>query len=353
MAETRPLLTFSIPTWNRAPFLAELLETLLPQFTGETRAELLISDNHSTDETEDVVQDFQARGLPCRYVRNAENIGSDANFLQCFQLAAGKYVWVFGDDDLLMPNALAQLLSLLEQGEHSAEGDFDTVYLSGFGFRDVCKPSTSTLQDALGRFAEVVTDGVYFLDKVNALIGLITANIVNKDRLLSVPHPPLEPLVGTNLMQTGWLFPVLHRRCRVLYLWQRLYGYRSANSGGWGACEVFGIRLNAIAKNSFAAEPELSRALMNGVTRYWMCDMVASLRSGGENETMLRENYDKLLRPVFGHNWRYWVFVYPLAVTPLFVMKPLHRALSLSNRLSRAVQAVYRSWFRSGQLLRP
>ena len=102
----KPLLTIAIPTYNRAACLKDLLSALADQLKDEPRVELIISDNASPDETPSVVQDFVARGLQVRYIRNAQNIGPDANFLQCFEAARGKYVWVFSDDDLIIPGAV-------------------------------------------------------------------------------------------------------------------------------------------------------------------------------------------------------------------------------------------------------
>ena len=356
MPDSRPLLSICIPTFNRGLFLAELLESLLPQLTSTSSqaasADLLISDNHSADDTASIVARFKQRGLPVRYVRNEANLGADANFLRCLSLATGKYVWVLGDDDLVMPGAIASLLSLLAQGEATA--DFDLAYLSSFGFTGTLAqpPAASLLEDRLGRFAEIVTDGPYLLEKVNALIGLISVVIINRDRLRATPHPPLTSLNGTNLLQTGWIFPLLHTRCRVLFIWQRLLGYRHFNSGGWGICEVFGVRLDRIARQYFAAEPQLARALMNGVLRYWLPDSVMLARKGKEN-AMHAEDVARVLTPVFRGNWRFWLFLYPLVTLPLPLALAAHAALRLLNRTTRAAQAVWRHTVTRGTLLRP
>ena len=177
----QPLITLAIPTFNRAAFLTELLASLLPQFATlpSGTVELLVSDNCSTDETESVVRQFVSRRLHCRYLRNKANLGADANFLQCLDEATGQYVWVFGDDDLLVPDALPNLISLLEQAE------VDLVYLSSFSFSGTVDTAAARRAgpDKLGRFAEVIHDSRYFLEKVNALIGLISVRLINKNRL--------------------------------------------------------------------------------------------------------------------------------------------------------------------------
>ena len=342
----QPLLSIAIPTFNRELYLRELLESLLPQFAGLPLglAELIVSDNCSDDLTPAMIASFQARGLTCRFIRNQTNLGADGNFLQCLNLAQGQYVWVLGDDDLIEPGAIATLLDLLQQGE------YDLVYLSSYAFHN--NQRSGDLNDKLGRIAEVVTDGAYFLEKVNALIGLISVNIVNKNRLLTTPHPPIEQLNDTNLLQVGWLFPLVHQRMSVLFLWRRLVGYRSYNSGGWGICEVFGIRLERIARQYFAAEPILARSLMNGVLRYWLCDAILEMRRG-RHARMNEENFAHDIRHLFHGNWIYWVFVYPMAELPLPIAEAAHRVLALVNKLTRIAQGLYRHVFQRGQYLTP
>lgn len=356
----RPLLSLTIPTFNRYAFLAELLDALLPQIPQDGSVELLVSDNASTDATFEIVANFHSRGLPLRSVRNPENIGADANFLQCLSLARGKYVWVLGDDDLVLPKAVPQILSLLRQGEglqqgeeQGSGGDFDLIYLSSTGFTGpFIQPPAAALSDRLGRFAEIVTDGAYFLEKVNALIGLISVVIVNKDRLSAAPHPPLTDLADSNLLQVGWIFPLLHTRCRVLYVWQRLVAYRHFNSGGWGICEVFGLRLHRIAHSYFAAEPRMATSLMNGLLRYWLPDVLMSMRQG-RDQAMNAENFAHTLEPVFSHNWRYWIFVWTVAVPPLAVSRFAHRLIRLMNKATRAAQALLRHTLHPGPYLQP
>ena len=87
MQPDRPLLTIAIPTYNRSACLAQLLEALAPQLMGESRVELIVSDNASPDDTSAVVAAFRDKGFALNYSRNETNIGADANFIKCFELA--------------------------------------------------------------------------------------------------------------------------------------------------------------------------------------------------------------------------------------------------------------------------
>jgi glycosyltransferase involved in cell wall biosynthesis len=55
----RPLLTFAVPTYNRAKYLDQLLGVLLKQLHGESRVEVIVLDNASTDNMPAVVEDYR------------------------------------------------------------------------------------------------------------------------------------------------------------------------------------------------------------------------------------------------------------------------------------------------------
>ena len=74
-----PLLSISVPTYNRARCLERLLTILHEQSADDPRVELIVSDNASTDGTQAVAEDFLRRGMNFRYVRNQVNVGGDEN----------------------------------------------------------------------------------------------------------------------------------------------------------------------------------------------------------------------------------------------------------------------------------
>src|SRR3981081_4419628 len=112
------------------------------------------------------------RGTRLTYIRNPENIGSDANFLQCYERASDKYVWVMGDDDVLAPYALRRIVECL-----SAE-EYDLVYLTPFG----CEGSYAPPGNPAPTRAKVRTfnDPEPFVRRVHFFFAMISANIVNK-----------------------------------------------------------------------------------------------------------------------------------------------------------------------------
>ena len=124
--DARPLLSICIPTYNRAELLESALLALIPQVNEAGCAvELIVSDNCSTDDTETVVQ-WASSQCPMRYSRNAQNEGCARNILRLTnELAQGEFAWVLGDDDLVRPDGVQRVLTVLE-----AHPDVDYVFVN-------------------------------------------------------------------------------------------------------------------------------------------------------------------------------------------------------------------------------
>ena len=85
-----------------------------------------MSDNGSTDNTEEVVRRVQEK-MPVKYNRNPVNLGIPQNFLNVIKMASGEFAWLIGDDDLLLPHTLDKLVNLFN--EHP---DVDFFYINTF-----------------------------------------------------------------------------------------------------------------------------------------------------------------------------------------------------------------------------
>lgn len=107
-------LSICIPTYNRAAHLANCLNSIIllrPQ--ANLDLQVCVSDNGSNDETEAVVRQAQL-SIDIKYHRNASNLGIPRNFLNVVSMADGDFVWLLGDDDLLMPDCLERIGGLFK-----------------------------------------------------------------------------------------------------------------------------------------------------------------------------------------------------------------------------------------------
>lgn len=112
----QPLLSICIPTYNRASYLYEAIESLYLQVVKYGKdVEIIVSDNASTDNTYDVIRGFKDRSeISLHYSRNESNIGLAGNFNKSVELATGKYIFLMGDDDIFTPNFLDIILPFLK-----------------------------------------------------------------------------------------------------------------------------------------------------------------------------------------------------------------------------------------------
>ena len=103
-----PTVSVIIPTYNRADFLKEAIESVLAQTFRDV--ELLVIDDGSTDRTRDVLDGYGARLRPIfqanRGVSSARNAGIRA--------AQGRYIALLDSDDLWLPKKLAAQIAVME-----------------------------------------------------------------------------------------------------------------------------------------------------------------------------------------------------------------------------------------------
>lgn len=112
MTQSPPLrLSICIGTFNRARFIGATIENIIAQSTSD--CEIVVSDNASTDNTEEVVCAYSRCSTQLRYFRQDTNKGLDSNYDHAVSLARGEYCWLMSDDDLLKPGAVARVLKAL------------------------------------------------------------------------------------------------------------------------------------------------------------------------------------------------------------------------------------------------
>ena len=92
-----PRVSIGMPVHNGQRFIRSAIESLLSQTCGDF--ELVISDNASTDATEAICREYQARDARVRYSRSERNLGGPANFRRVFHLCSGElHKWATADD---------------------------------------------------------------------------------------------------------------------------------------------------------------------------------------------------------------------------------------------------------------
>lgn len=126
------LLSICIPTFNRSKYLSQILTAIgeqlarKPSLKGEIA--VYISDNASPDDTPAVARQAKDFIPRLEFVRNAENIGAEKNFLSVLGMARGEYKWLLGDDELLHDHGLEVIVENLKNTPCGLLVLFDSNY---------------------------------------------------------------------------------------------------------------------------------------------------------------------------------------------------------------------------------
>jgi abequosyltransferase len=308
MQPDRPLLTIAIPTYNRQQYLTELLSVLEPQLAAHPEVELLISDNASSDATAEAVDQFVARGMKIRYHRHPENIGPDRNFIFCLNSAQGKYFWLCGDDDIIVPGALDKVTG------HLSREEFDLVYLTSYSFNNNFAEEKQA--DPLGRRFHRIASERQFSKTVNIMFTFVSGIIVNKDRLNDIQHEDPAAFIDSYLIQLSWTLPLLRNHRRSLILWDRPIAGRHGNAGGYAIGKVFGKTLVDVTRRCLPDRPDLAANIVNFTVRRWIPSMIYAHRRDG-NEKLSMDSARTAFQQAYGRNFRFWLFAYPVLTLPL------------------------------------
>lgn len=110
-----PRLTIYIPTFRRTE-LRNLLASLAPQI--DERVEVVISDNDPNAFGLSAVMDTLTHTrAKVHYSTRGANIGGEANILRGYEAGTADWVWIIGDDDTVLPEAVADVLEGIDHDD--------------------------------------------------------------------------------------------------------------------------------------------------------------------------------------------------------------------------------------------
>lgn len=101
-----------MPVYNGERYLTEALDSILSQTYADF--ELIISDNASTDRTEEICREYASRDARISYHRSDINRGAAWNYNHVFELSRGKYFKWASHDDRCAPTFLERCVEALD-----------------------------------------------------------------------------------------------------------------------------------------------------------------------------------------------------------------------------------------------
>jgi glycosyltransferase involved in cell wall biosynthesis len=175
-----PLVSIGIPTYNRNKGIYKTLTSIWAQ--KYPNLEVIVSDNCSTDNTQDVIQLISLKHSEIKYYRQESNIGLIKNFEFVLRKATGKYFMWVADDDTLEEGVLFKYVAFLESHPGYALVSGQIKYwldnkqeLNEHGFNFEQKSSSLRV---LGYYSKVVYGGM--------IHGMMRRELTEKVRLREV-----------------------------------------------------------------------------------------------------------------------------------------------------------------------
>ncbi|MHC4396290.1 MAG: glycosyltransferase family 2 protein [Planctomycetota bacterium] len=242
-----------LAVYNGENYLEQAVDSILAQTF--TDFELIISDNASTDRTQEICRNYIAKDPRVRYYRFEKNMGAARNLNRVFELSTGKYFKWAAHDDVCAPENLERCVEVLDCDAsvvlcypktiiiHEAQGTTQE-YCDGFNF------SSADPYERYRKYHEQVRYG----HESHPVFGLIRADVlrqtcliggyVSSDRVLlgelvlrgkfhEVPeflffkrNHPQTSIKGcpTNRMRTAWFDPTRKGKIQLTH-WRMFFEY--------------------------------------------------------------------------------------------------------------------------------
>lgn len=223
------ILSICIPTYNMGKYLDVNLKEiirLIDKLNLHDKIEVCISDNNSSDTTEEIVNKYLDCHLNIKYHKNITNIGADRNFLKSVEISHGEYSWILGADDILLEEVLLETIELIELNEYDILlGDRLNINLLGTG---------QNIQHWANK-ATVVTNQNYseFIDnsyRLGAVFSYISSIIFKKKRWdEEINKLDIEKFIGSCYIHSLILISMIKNNSKMLYTHKALVQNRVGN----------------------------------------------------------------------------------------------------------------------------
>jgi glycosyltransferase involved in cell wall biosynthesis len=174
--DKRPLVTIGMPVYNEERFLEHAVESLRNQ--DYQNIEILISDNASTDRTQQICSRIAREDKRVTYSRTERNIGSAANFRRVQAMAKGKYfMWAAGHDEW-SGNLLSASVAILESTQSASIAFATSYWIDENGQRNKRETGYTDTRgmDAMARFFTVLWGNMH------PVLGVIRVDDLRRTR---------------------------------------------------------------------------------------------------------------------------------------------------------------------------
>jgi len=211
MRYANTLVSVGLPVRNGAERIDRVVKSVLSQ--DHENLELVICDNASTDNTEELCRDLATHDSRIVYHRHPVNVGLLNNFISAMRLATGTFFRWVGDDDWLAPNCVSRALDAFAADDRLILVTSQLEYTDPDGLTQTATYDGTALgsDDPITRFTEMLRllneshlliDTLYGLFRCGPVMRIERRNMLNEDQVfaaklaLAGPHAHVPEVLG-------------------------------------------------------------------------------------------------------------------------------------------------------------
>lgn len=173
-----PLVSIGLPVRNGGEYLSESIQSILDQTYHNI--ELVICDNLSTDDTQQVCEAFASRDPRVKYHRNETDIGGSGNHNLVYRKSVGEYFRWSAHDDVVEPELIERCVEILETHPDVVLCHTDFVQIDEHG--DVIE-SVSRDNASTGRPSQRFAALAFGRDYLEEIYGVMRSEVLAATRL--------------------------------------------------------------------------------------------------------------------------------------------------------------------------
>jgi glycosyltransferase involved in cell wall biosynthesis len=178
--KTQPLVSIGVPVYNGEKTIERALDALIAQ--NYSNLEIIISDNASTDATEEICKRYVQKDSRVSYNRLKKNFGAIWNFIRVFETSTGDYfMWAAADDERELSFVSACIEKLMQNPEAVVCQAQTAAYIEGRQERlyVVHANSLEGKTDLIDRYRETLSQ-----NPIMSIYGLFRSSAIRKTHML-------------------------------------------------------------------------------------------------------------------------------------------------------------------------
>lgn len=118
MELNKPILSICIPTYNRSVYLEKSIKSIIKTDEFKNgKIEIVISDNCSTDNTEEMTNNYTSKYKNIKYYKNEKNV-KDLNFAIALERGSGIFRKLSNDTIIYIDDSLKYMIDTIENNIH-------------------------------------------------------------------------------------------------------------------------------------------------------------------------------------------------------------------------------------------